>query len=72
VAVPSDRRRVGRSPQGPFFDTLRLPHKNDMLRCRTKITLDIAERILKMAATGKRDPIRLRTRALTEVVASPL
>ena len=32
----------------------------------------IAERILKMAATGERDPIRLRTRALTEVVASPL
>jgi hypothetical protein len=26
----------------------------------------IAERILKMAATGERDPIRLRTRALTE------
>jgi hypothetical protein len=32
----------------------------------------IAERILKMAATGERDPIRLRTRALTEAVASPL
>jgi hypothetical protein len=32
----------------------------------------IAERIIKMAATGERDPIRLRTRALTEVVASPL
>ena len=32
----------------------------------------IAERILKMAATGERDPIRLRTRALTGVVASPL
>jgi hypothetical protein len=31
----------------------------------------IAERILKMAATGERDPMRLRTRALTEVVASP-
>ncbi|MGZ6184935.1 MAG: hypothetical protein ACXWNN_03475 [Candidatus Binataceae bacterium] len=29
-----------------------------------------AERILKLAATGERDPIRLRTRALTEVVAS--
>jgi predicted subunit of tRNA(5-methylaminomethyl-2-thiouridylate) methyltransferase len=32
----------------------------------------IAERILKMAATRERDPIRLRTRALTEEVASPL
>jgi hypothetical protein len=31
----------------------------------------IAERIRKMAATGERDPMRLRTRALTEVVASP-
>jgi hypothetical protein len=27
-----------------------------------------AERILKLAATGERDPIRLRTRALTEVL----
>ena len=29
-----------------------------------------AERILKLAATGERDPIRLRTCALTEVIAS--
>jgi site-specific recombinase XerC len=28
----------------------------------------LAERILKMAAKGERDPIRLRTRALTNVV----
>jgi hypothetical protein len=30
----------------------------------------LAAIILKLAATGERDPIRLRTRAITEVTAS--
>lgn len=32
----------------------------------------LAERILKLAATGERDPHRLRARALMEIVTSPL
>jgi hypothetical protein len=32
----------------------------------------LAERILKLAATGERDPRRLRVRALTDVVVSSL
>jgi len=31
----------------------------------------LAQRILKLAATGERDPYRLRARALTEIVTSP-
>jgi hypothetical protein len=31
----------------------------------------LAERILKLAATGERDPHRLRAGALTEIVTSP-
>ena len=32
----------------------------------------LAERILHLAATGERDPVRLRVAALTRIVAPPL
>ena len=32
----------------------------------------LAERMLRLAATGERDPVRLRVAAVTEIVAPPL
>ena len=61
-----DTLKILQSVLEDIWDSLR-PEE----RARTTKTL-VATRILKAAAQGERDPIRLRIEAMTGVVISPL
>ena len=65
-ALSPDTLRILQSVLEDTWDSLR-PEE----RARTTKTL-VATRILKAAARGERDPIRLRIEAMTGAVISPL